>query len=71
MKEQDLDELSIVSSSEIMEKNIPGDAFREESFNKLGVKVFQANGKKCERCWKTDQNILNTVCDRCLEVVNN
>ena len=71
LKEQDLDELSIVSTSEIMEKNIPGDAFKEESFNKLGVKVFQASGKKCERCWKTDQNILNTVCDRCLEVVNN
>ncbi|MCI0526798.1 MAG: hypothetical protein L0Y56_05000, partial [Nitrospira sp.] len=45
-----------------------------QSIEDLGVKVVQATGQKCERCWNyrpsVGQDTLHpTLCDRCVKVV--
>lgn len=68
LKEKDLlTTVFIVSSLEI-EKNSRKD---EE---KIGIKIEQASGKKCERCWMYSESVGDdkenpTICHRCSEAI--
>ena len=69
----DINEIAIVSKSEIIEGvNIQG-AYKEDGLKGLEIVVSKAIGSKCVRCWKIDDNISVTIedplCERCIKVV--
>jgi isoleucyl-tRNA synthetase len=69
----DINEIAIVSKSEIVEgSNIKG-AYKEDSLKGLEIVVFKAKGNKCGRCWKIFDNFAYSsdepICERCTEVV--
>jgi isoleucyl-tRNA synthetase len=46
--------------------------YTDESLE-LNIKVAQAIGEKCDRCWKFDESVSkneNHLCTRCQEVIN-
>ena len=69
LKEVDLNELSIVSDSSIIKESIPSAAYKEQNIEDIGVLVLRAEGNKCERCWKMETNLKNSICERCSEVI--
>ena len=67
----DIAEIGIVSSFEILNSKIPENAFSIENIKNVGVEIELAKGKKCERCWKVLDEVLNKeICDRCEKVIN-
>lgn len=65
------EEISITSSFEIRNEEIPADAFKSEEFKNIGVSVEISPGKKCERCWKyTDDINEANICQRCQNVLD-
>ena len=67
----DIAEIGIVSSFEISNSKIPQQAFSIENIKDVGVEIELAKGKKCERCWKVLEEVLNKdICDRCEKVIN-
>ena len=69
----DIDEIAIVSKSEIVEgSNIKG-AYKEDSVEGIEIVVSKAKGNKCVRCWKIFDNFVYTseepLCERCTNVV--
>jgi isoleucyl-tRNA synthetase len=70
---QALQEISIVSALRIVEGPIEG-AFLSEELEGLAIKVVQAPGSKCERCWTRSATVGQfpdhpEICDRCHSVV--
>ena len=74
LDEIDIDEIAIVSKSEIIEGADIEGAYKEDNFKGIEIIVSKAEGEKCLRCWKIDDKISNTaensLCERCEEVVN-
>ena len=68
--EINIEEIAIVSKSHVLEGyNIEG-SYKEDSLQGIEIVVSKANGHKCARCWKIDENIKNgPLCDRCNKVV--
>ncbi|NLB17608.1 MAG: isoleucine--tRNA ligase [Syntrophomonadaceae bacterium] len=72
----DLDKIFIVSEVLLVEKESVGEGFVElDEVPGVKVKVEPARGEKCERCWVYSPTvgqdaIHNTLCDRCLGVIN-
>ena len=73
IKEIDIDEIAIVSKSEIIEGVDIIGAYKEDNFKGLEITVSKAKGEKCARCWKIDDNISSvsetSLCKRCIKVV--
>ena len=68
----DLAELSITSSATLKVAGIPAGAFTLPDVADVGVVVGQADGEKCERCWRVLPEVARHdahLCDRCSEVV--
>lgn len=71
----DLLEFFIVSRVELQpEANIPEGAYRSEEIEGLGVVVEHAQGEKCQRCWRFDDQLGTNseypdVCPRCTAVL--
>jgi isoleucyl-tRNA synthetase len=68
----DLAELSITSSATLKTEPTPADAFTLPDVAEVGVVVTQADGDKCERCWRVLPEVKRheaQLCDRCTEVV--
>ena len=65
----DIDELCIVSSSSLSKNHVPKTAYKEQNIDDIGVKVLKAEGEKCDRCWKIDKKLNNSICKRCAEVI--
>lgn len=66
-----LDELFIVSEVKVLTEKAPEDSV---TFEKLSVKVAQAQGEKCERCWIVTPEVGQdeghaSICPRCASVV--
>ena len=65
----------IVSKAELASlEQAPEEIFVSEEMPGLKVKVIQASGGKCERCWTYNEEVEKdnedaTICKRCLEVV--
>ena len=54
--------------------NAPADAEKSEAFDNLAVKIDQASGHKCARCWKYSETVgadseHPDVCERCASVL--
>jgi isoleucyl-tRNA synthetase len=70
----DLSELAIVSQLEVLNTEIPSEAFTLQDLQQLGVLVQMAPGNKCERCWRVlpevgKQPDYDDLCKRCAGVV--
>ncbi|WP_134700289.1 isoleucine--tRNA ligase [Ammoniphilus sp. YIM 78166] len=66
-----LDELFIVSEVKVYTEKAPVDSL---AFEKISVKVTQATGEKCERCWIVTPEVgqdeeHSSICPRCASVV--
>ena len=69
----DINEIAIVSKSEIVKgSNIKG-AYKEDNIEGLEIVVSKAKGHKCVRCWKIFDNFVYSteepLCERCTNVV--
>jgi isoleucyl-tRNA synthetase len=73
----DLAELSITSKATIVVAVAPSSALTVEDIEDIGVVVTNAEGEKCERCWKILPEVgnierdLKAICHRCEDVVKN
>jgi isoleucyl-tRNA synthetase len=70
---QTLQEISIVSALRIVDGTLEG-AFASEEIEGLSIRVVQAPGSKCERCWTRSQTVGEhpahpEICGRCADVV--
>ncbi len=66
-----LNRILIVSETKLSKDEKPEGAFASEEIEGLYIKVSQAPGEKCERCWVFDQEVGKdpehpTICPRCL-----
>ena len=68
---QDLAGLFITSSAEMQVGDVPAGAFMTDDMPEVGVIVGQANGGKCQRCWKVLDEVSEDkpICGRCDDVV--
>ena len=68
---QDLAGLFIASSAMMQIADVPEGAFATEEMPEVGVIVGQADGGKCQRCWKVLEEVTEQapICGRCDEVV--
>jgi isoleucyl-tRNA synthetase len=63
-------EIAITSAFCIKNEGIPHDAFVHDDVKDIGVRVFVAEGEKCERCWKVATFINeDKICKRCQNVL--
>ena len=65
------DEVTITSSYKlsIIDKNSSG--FQIEDVPNIFVKVEKVNGKKCQRCWKYEDQLINSdICKRCNDAIS-
>ncbi len=72
--EDELSTIFIVSKASIEEGDIADATFVGEEYPELKVKVSQAPGEKCERCWMYSEtvgenNAHPTLCSRCASVI--
>jgi isoleucyl-tRNA synthetase len=70
----DLAEIAIVSAAEISRDPAPAEAFRLSDVPYAAVVVTQAEGEKCNRCWKVLVEVGSVaahpdLCHRCADVV--
>jgi len=66
-------EIAIVSAL-CLKDDLGDDVFRSEEIEGLAIKVVQAPGQKCERCWTRSTTVGDDlhhplICDRCAAVV--
>ncbi|MEH6402231.1 MAG: isoleucine--tRNA ligase [Sneathiella sp.] len=71
-----LDDICITSGLTLSGGNTPEDAFALDDVPGVAVVSALANGEKCERCWKTLDEVgtfvaHETLCGRCADVVDN
>lgn len=72
LKGIDLAELSITSDVTLLIANSPSQAFVLEDVSNVGVIVNQAEGDKCQRCWRVLPEVTkheHHICKRCDEAV--
>ncbi len=72
--ENELATVYIVSKATVVKGNAPEGAYTEED-SSISVKVEQADGKKCARCWAYSESGIETedggfLCDRCNKILN-
>ncbi|NMA02345.1 MAG: isoleucine--tRNA ligase [Clostridia bacterium] len=74
--ENDLADLFIVSEVVLdrISDEMPSDVFKAEEDSSLAIKIDQAKGEKCERCWKYtldvgQDHVHTTLCKRCASVL--
>ncbi len=72
--EKELREIFIVSGVELLLETPPQGALISEEVEGLGIEVYKAKGKKCNRCWVYDDRVGSDerypdVCPRCAEVL--
>ncbi|MGC6516702.1 MAG: isoleucine--tRNA ligase [Candidatus Puniceispirillaceae bacterium] len=69
---QDLAGLFITSTAEVMEDEAQSGAYQQDDMPGLGVIIGQAEGEKCQRCWKVLPEVDETsvICGRCEDVVS-
>lgn len=75
--EDDLAGIFIVSQVQLVladNDNFPAGIFKSEEIQGLGLKVEQAPGEKCERCWTFTTDVgedqeFPTLCNRCVQVL--
>ena len=70
----DAAELAITSALTLIEAPAPDDAFTLDDVDGVGVVVHQADGEKCERCWRILPDIdanpdVPGACGRCADVI--
>ena len=67
-----LEELTIVSTLEIVNEIDFEGAYHSQDNEDIYVYVLLACGKKCERCWKISNDVDECgVCPRCKNVLKN
>jgi isoleucyl-tRNA synthetase len=72
MKDFELAELSITSEASLFIAQPPPGAFMLEDVMNVGAVVNMASGKKCDRCWKTLEEVGQVhpdLCKRCADVI--
>ena len=74
VKDVDWAELSITSNANIIIGKSTASAFKIDSISGVGVVVSNADGEKCNRCWKvlrevSDSSREDKICIRCENVV--
>ncbi len=72
--EDELSTIFIVSKASITEGDISDATFTGEEYPELKIKVSQAPGEKCERCWMFSETVGEnsahpTLCSRCASVI--
>ncbi|MDN5322291.1 MAG: isoleucyl-tRNA synthetase [Clostridia bacterium] len=76
--EKDLAGIFIVSKVVLTpvsdEQNLAKDVYKSEKIEGLAIKIEQAPGKKCERCWTFTEDVGHdvehpTLCSRCVSVL--
>ena len=72
--EDELSTIFIVSKASITEGDMADATFTGEEYPELKVKVSQAPGEKCERCWMFSETVGEnsahpTLCSRCASVI--
>lgn len=75
IKGLDLAEICITSELTVSSDGLPSDAFRLDDVSKVAVVPQDAEGEKCERCWRvrTDTGVSNDhpgLCERCVDAHN-
>ncbi|KAB2890572.1 MAG: isoleucine--tRNA ligase [Desulfobulbaceae bacterium] len=70
---QALKEISIVSALQVVDGTLEG-AFVSDEIEGLSIRVIQAPGSKCERCWTRSKTVGELrahpeICGRCADVV--
>ncbi len=71
IKDVSFDQITITSSYKvhIINKQSPG--FEIEDLPNIRVSAIRVNGKKCQRCWKYESELINNdICKRCHEAIN-
>lgn len=77
LKKFDLAEVTITSKVSIVVGSPPANAFTLDDVDHVGVVVTLADGQKCERCWKTCEEVGDisrshpTICTRCEKIIEN
>lgn len=73
LQDIDLSELAIASHVTFVVASSPADAFRMDGVTDLGVIVHNAEGHKCQRCWRILPEVgtlpNEDLCTRCHEVM--
>ncbi|MDR0406947.1 MAG: isoleucine--tRNA ligase [Holosporales bacterium] len=65
----DLADVAIVSQAQIRHEAVSAHAFTLQEVPAFGVHVHFAEGAKCARCWKIQQDVDGDLCPRCQAVV--
>ncbi len=70
LKYIDFSEIAIISSFRILDKKESLDNFNLEEIEGVSINISKAIGKKCERCWKFEEDInSNGICIRCEKAI--
>mgnify|MGYP002856710790 CR=1 FL=1 len=70
LKSIDFSEIAIISSFRILDKKESLDDFNLEEIEGVSINISKAIGKKCERCWKFEEDInSNGICIRCEKAI--
>ncbi len=70
IKDLNFAEIAITSTANINLLNETINAFTIEDIENVAVLVSKTNGKKCQRCWKYEQQLFNEdLCNRCSEAI--
>ncbi len=75
LRDVDLAELCITSAGTVRPEAVPADAFTLHDVPKVGARVSQAVGERCERCWRVLPEVGQVpghpdLCRRCAAVVD-
>jgi isoleucyl-tRNA synthetase len=75
IEDVDFAELCITSAAELKTSSAPADAFVLPDLPRISVVVRNAEGEKCERCWRVLPEVGHVpghddLCRRCAEVVD-
>ena len=72
LKDIALDEISIISSYNILLLDEKSKGFSIEDIDQICVEVKKTDGNKCQRCWKYKKEIkLDSICNRCEAAIKN
>ena len=65
------DEISITSSFNLHLLDSNSEGFAIGEIQNIKVKVSKVSGKKCQRCWKYEENLINNeICNRCNNAIS-
>ena len=71
LKNIEFDEINITSSFKLEIKDQQSEGFEIADFPNITVNARQVIGKKCQRCWKYHDKLINDeICIRCDDAIN-